>query len=191
MKPLVRTAVFLFSLMGVWLCASAQSTPQYVATADAGPHGSAPGMKVKLLNESGGQRDFAVIFHPGDEFFAGLTQFAEEYHVESAHLTAVGGLHDARLAWYDESKKAYRLIPIDRQSEVDSLVGDIALLNGKPSVHMHCVVSLEDGTTRGGHVLGGHVSPLLEVWVTVDSTPLLKKYDEKTGLNLMDPDAKP
>jgi predicted DNA-binding protein with PD1-like motif len=50
---------------------------------------------------------------------------------------------------------------------------------------------MEDGTTRGGHVLGGHVSPLLEVWVTVDSTPLLKKHDEKTGLNLMDPDAKP
>jgi predicted DNA-binding protein with PD1-like motif len=111
--------------------------------------------------------------------------------VQSAHLTAVGGLHDARLSWYDESKKAYRVIPIDQQSEVDSLVGDIALLNGKPSVHMHCVVSFEDGTTRGGHVLGGHVSPLLEVWVTVDSTPLLKKHDEKTGLNLMDPDAKP
>jgi predicted DNA-binding protein with PD1-like motif len=82
------------------------------------------------------------------------------------------------------------VIPVDEQSEVDSLVGDIALLNGKPSVHMHCVVSLEDGTTRGGHVLGGHVSPLLEVWVTVDPTPLLKKHDEKTGLNLMDPDAK-
>ena len=53
------------------------------------------------------------------------------------------------------------------------------------------MVSREDGTTRGGHVLGGHVSPLLEVWVTADPTPLLKKYDPKTGLNLMDPDAKP
>jgi uncharacterized protein len=171
--------------------AGAQSAPEYVATSQAVPHGTAPGMKVKLLNENGGQRDFAVIFQPGDEFFAGLTQFANDYHVQSAHLTAVGGLHDARLSWYDESKKAYRVIPVDQQSEVDSLVGDIALLNGKPSVHMHCVVSLEDGTTRGGHVLGGHVSPLLEVWVTVNSTPMLKKHDEKTGLNLMDPDAKP
>ena len=191
MKPRFRPAFLLFTLMAVSACVSAQSTPEYLPTSEAGPHGSAPGMKVKLLNESGGQRDFAVIFHPGDEFFAGLTQFAEEYHVESAHLTAVGGLHDARLAWYDESKKAYRVIPVDQQAEVDSLVGDIALLNGKPSVHMHCVVSMEDGTTRGGHVLGGHVSPLLEVWVTVDSTPLLKKHDEKTGLNLMDPDAEP
>jgi hypothetical protein len=38
--------------------------------------------------------------------------------------------------------------------------------------------------------LGGHVSPLLEVWVTADSTPLMKRFDEKTGLNLMDPEAK-
>ena len=186
-----RPAVFLFTLIGVSLGAFAQSAPEYVKTADAGPHGTAPGMKVKLLNENGGQRDFAVIFQPGDEFFAGLTQFAEEYHVQSAHLTAVGGLHDARLAWYDGEKKAYRVIPVPEQSEVDSLVGDIALLNGKPSVHMHCVVSLEDGTTRGGHVLGGHVSPLLEVWVTVNSTPMVKKHDDKTGLNLMGPDAKP
>jgi predicted DNA-binding protein with PD1-like motif len=191
MNRLFRAAIFLFTLVAVSLCAFGQSTPEYVPTPQAVPHGSAPGMKVKLLNENGGQRDFAVVFQPGDEFYAGLTQFANEYHVQSAHLTAVGGLHDARLSWYDESRKAYRVIPVDQQSEVDSLVGDIALLNGKPSVHMHCVVSLEDGTTRGGHVLGGHVSPLLEVWVTADSTPLLKRHDEKTGLNLMDPDAKP
>jgi len=191
MKRLLRPGFLVFTLTAVCLCASAQSTPEYVATSDAGPHGSAPGMKVKLLSENGGQRDFAVIFQPGDEFFAGLTQFAAEYHVQSAHLTAVGGLHDARLAWYDGERKAFRVIPVDQQAEVDSLVGDIALLNGKPSVHMHCVVSLEDGTTRGGHVLGAHVAPLLEVWVTADPTPLLKRFDEKTRLNLMDPDAKP
>ncbi len=191
MKRIFRPRILLFTLTAVSLCVSAQRTPEYVATSDAGPYGSAPGMKVKLLSENGGQRDFAVIFQPGDEFFAGLTHFAEEYHVQSAHFTAVGGLHDARLAWYDGVRKAYRVIPVDQQSEVDSLVGDIALLNGKPSVHMHCVVSLEDGTTRGGHVLGAHVSPLLEVWVTADPTPLLKKYVEKTKLNLMDPEAKP
>jgi predicted DNA-binding protein with PD1-like motif len=191
MRRVILPAVFLFTVQAIAFGAFGQSAPEYVSTSQAGPHGSAPGMKVKLLNESNGQRDFVVVFQIGDEFFAGLTRFAEEYHIQSAHLTAVGGLHDARLAWYDLEKKMYRVIPIDQPVEVDSLVGDIARLNGKPSVHMHCVVSMSDGTTRGGHVLGGHVSPLLEVWVTADSTPLLKRFDEKTGLNLMDPDAKP
>jgi uncharacterized protein len=191
MKTSFRPAFLLALVTTFSVFAIAQSAPEYVPTSQAGPHGSAPGMKVKLLNEKNGQRDFVVVFQIGDEFFAGLTQFAEEYHIQSAHLTAVGGLHDARLAWFDIQKKMYRVIPVDQPGEVDSLVGDIALLNGKPSVHMHCVVSMSDGTTRGGHVLGGHVSPLLEVWVTADSTPLLKRFDEKTGLNLMDPDAKP
>ena len=186
----MKTLLLLVSIAVLSAFARAQSAPEYVPTSQAGPHGTAPGMEVKLLSEGNGQRDFVVVFQIGDEFFAGLTQFAEEYHIQSAHLTAVGGLHDARLAWFDIQKKMYRVIPINQPGEVDSLVGDIALLNGKPSVHMHCVVSMSDGTTRGGHVLGGHVSPLLEVWVTADSTPLMKRFDEKTGLNLMDPEAK-
>jgi hypothetical protein len=170
--------------------ALAQGPPQYVASEDAGPHGSAPGMRVKLLSETHGQREFAVLFRAGDEPYAGLTEFAEKYHIKSAHFTAIGGFHDARLAWFDLEKRMFRVIPIDGQVEVDSLVGDIALLNGKPSVHMHCVVSLPSGETRGGHILGAHVSPLLEVFVTADPITLHKKHDDATGLTLMDPETK-
>ena len=84
----------------------------------------------------------------------------------------------------------FRVIPVEQQVEVASLVGDIALLDGKPMVHMHCVVALPDGTTRGGHILDAHVSPLLEVFVTTDPTPLLKKRNPGTGLTLIDPAAK-
>jgi predicted DNA-binding protein with PD1-like motif len=85
----------------------------------------------------------------------------------------------------------FRVIPVDQQVEVASLIGDIALLDGKPSVHMHCVVALPNGTTRGGHILGAHVSPLLEVFVTADPTPLLKQKDPVQGLTLIDPALKP
>src|ERR1700744_4954839 len=126
MRRLVPPALIALAITAMSLAAPAQTTPEYVPTSQAVPHGSAPGMKIKLLAENGGQRDFAVIFQSGDEFFAGLTEFANPYHVQSAHLTAVGGLHDAKLAWYDGQKKAYRVIPVAQQSEVDSLVGDIA-----------------------------------------------------------------
>jgi predicted DNA-binding protein with PD1-like motif len=181
---------FLAALFLVSLTGAAQS-PQHLSPSEAKPHGSAPGMQVKLLSESKGQKDFAVIFSPGDEPYAGLTQFAVDNHIQSAHFTAIGGFHDARLAWFDEDKKMFRVIPVDQQVEVASLIGDIALLDGKPSVHMHCVVALPDGTTRGGHILGAHVSPLLEVFVTADPTPLLKKRDPADGLNLIDPSLKP
>lgn len=166
-----------------------EAAPEYVAPADAGPHGSAPGMWFKELSHKG-ITEYAVIFRPGDDPYAGLTQFAEDHHIRSAHFTAIGGFHDARLAWFDEQKKMFRVIPIDQQVEVAALIGDIALLNGKPSVHMHCVVALPNGETRGGHILAAHVAPLLEVFLTADPAPLGKKHDSTTGLSLMDPATK-
>jgi uncharacterized protein len=182
--------LFASALLVVSLSASAQ-TPEYVSPTDAGPHGSAPGMQVKQLSEANGQREFAVIFSPGDEPYAGLTQFAVEYKIQSAHFTAIGGFHDARLAWFDLDRKLFRVIPIDTQVEVVSLVGDIALLDGRPQVHMHCVVAGPDGTTHGGHILGAHVTPLLEVFVTADPTPLIKKKDPARGLSVIEPGVQP
>jgi len=191
MQRLFRFGIVLSTAMVISLCAAGQSAPQYLPPSEAGPHGSAPGMRVKQLSDSNGQKDYAVIFRPGDEPYAGLTQFAEQYHIQSAHFTAIGGFHDAKLAWFDLDKKMFRVIPIDHQVEVASLIGDIALLDGKPQVHMHCVVALPDGTTRGGHILDAHVSPLLEVFVTADPTPLIKKRDPQKGLTLIEPELKP
>lgn len=184
-------SIFFVAILCVSLAALAQ-TPEYVAPADAGPHGSAPGMQVKVIAAAiPGTTEYAVIFRPGDEPYAGLTEFAAEHHIHSAHFTAIGGFSDARLAWFDLDKKMFRVIPIDAQVEVVSLTGDIALLDGKPQVHMHCVVAYPDGTTRGGHILGAHVSPLLEVFVTADPVKLTKKRDPDKGLMLIEPDAKP
>ena len=186
MKTLIGSAILFLAL------AALAQTPEYVAPADAGPHGSAPGMQVKLLTISNGApSDYAVIFRPGDEPYAGLTEFAEKQHIHSAHFTAIGGFSDARLAWFDLDKKMFRVIPITSQVEVVSLTGDIALLDGKPQVHMHCIVAYPDGTTRGGHILGAHVSPLLEVFVTADPVKLTKKRDPDKGLTLIEPNAKP
>lgn len=188
MHRLLRPAVFVAVLTVAPLLAVAQSAPEYLPPSQAGPHGSAPGMQVKQLSDANGQKDYAVIFRPGDEPYAGLTQFAEKYHVRSAHFTAIGGFSDARLAWFDLQKKEFRVNRIDQQVEVAALIGDIALLHGKPIVHMHCVVALPDGTTRGGHILGAHVDPLLEVFVTTDPTPLEKERDPARGLTLIDPE---
>jgi uncharacterized protein len=184
-------AAGLAMLAALFAFGAGAQTPEYLAPADAVPHGSAPGMQVKQLSGSNGQKDYAVVFKDGDEPYAGLTQFAAEHHIQSGHFTAIGGFHDARLAWFDEDKKMFRVIPIDAQVEVVSLVGDIALLDGKPLVHMHCVVAFPDGTTRGGHILGAHVSPLLEVFVTADPVTLVKKRDPARGLTVIDPSVTP
>lgn len=191
MRILPSALVSVLALTALALPAFGQATPHYIPPSEAGPHGSAPGMQVKRLYfDMHGHAEYAVIFRAGDDPYAGLTEFAEKYQVKSAHFIGLGGFRDVKLAWFDLQKKMFRVNPVDQQVEVASLVGDIALLNGKPAVHMHCVVALEDGKTRGGHILEAHVNPLLEVFVTTDVTPLRKKHDPATGLTLMDPTAK-
>jgi len=76
---------------------SQQTAGEYVAPSEAVPTGKAPRMQVQLLNPGEPTRQYAVIFYQGDEAFSGLLEFAEKYHITSAHFTAIGALNGATL----------------------------------------------------------------------------------------------
>jgi uncharacterized protein len=166
---------------------SLEAAGEYVAPEQTIPRGLAPRMQVEWLNPGEATKQYAVIFYQGDEAFSGLVEFAEKYHVTSAHFTAIGALNRATLGWFDPERKMYKKIPINGQHEVIGMSGDIALYQGKPIVHTHMVVGSPDGTTRGGHVLDAYVSPTLEVMVTVDPIAMHKRFDPETDLTLIDP----
>ena len=89
----------------------------------------------------------------------GLANFAQREKLTAAHFTAIGALQDVTLGYFDWEKKDYERIPVREQVEVLSLIGDVAMdESGKPKVHAHIVVGRSDGTTRGGHLLEGHVA---------------------------------
>src|SRR5438046_436422 len=160
---------------------------EYVAPSEAVPREKAPRMKVQLLNLGESTKQYAVIFYQGDEAFSGLLEFAQKYHVTSAHFTAIGALNGATLGWFDPQRKMYKKIPVTGQHEVIGMSGDIALYQEKPVIHTHMLVGDSDGTTQGGHVLVAYVSPTLEVMVTVDPVTMQKRFDPDTDLTLIDP----
>jgi predicted DNA-binding protein with PD1-like motif len=159
---------------------------EYVAPSEAVPRGKAPRMKVELLNPGEPTKQYAVIFYEGDEAFSGLLEFAEKYHITSAHFSAIGAVSGATLGWFDPQRKMYKKIPIQGQHEVIGMSGDIALYNGKPAVHTHMVAGTSDGTIRGGHILAAYVSPTLEVMVAVDPVTMHKRFDPDTDLTLIE-----
>src|SRR6202035_5074312 len=163
-----------------------QERSEYVSPSEAVPRGRAPKMKVRLLNPGEATKQYVVIFYQGDEAFSGLLEFAQQYHITSAHFTAIGAVNGATLGWFDPQRKMYKKIPISGQHEVIGMSGDIALYQGKPVVHTHMLVGASDGTTRGGHVLAAYVSPTLEVMVTVDPATMQKRFDPDTDLTLID-----
>jgi uncharacterized protein len=139
--------------------------------------GVAPKMKGELLSREA-SRTYRLTFGQGDEILAGLTEFANTNHIESGYFTGVGGLLAATLGWGDPTNGAFKVINVDQKCELVSLIGNITLRNGKPFVHTHMVVSLSDGSTRGGHLLDAHVSPFAEVYIVEAKSPASPKPAE-------------
>jgi predicted DNA-binding protein with PD1-like motif len=143
-------------------------------------------MQVKLVHEEGGKRTYAVILQSGDEAISCLSEFAARERIGGAQVTAIGAFSTAKLAFFDWEIKQYRPIPVTEQTEVASLVGDIAVdPKGDPSVHVHAVLGRRDGTALAGHLLEGHVRPTLEVIVTESPAHLGKVKDAESGLALI------
>jgi predicted DNA-binding protein with PD1-like motif len=129
---------------------------------------------------------YVAVCDPGDEAVAELGALARAEDLEAAQIIAVGAFERAVVGWFDRAAKQYRRIPVDEQCEVLSLIGDIAVGQDGPSVHVHVVVGLADGTTRGGHLLEGRVFPTLEVVVRETPAALRKVMRPDIGIALID-----
>jgi uncharacterized protein len=144
-------------------------------------------MKYKVV-EDADVVTYVVVCDPGDEAVATLTRFARAERLEAAQITAVGAFEHATVGWFDRAARDYRRIPVNEQCEVLSLLGDVAEGQDGPILHMHAVLGLPDGTTRGGHLLEGKVFPTLEVVVTETPAQLHKVLRPDIGIALIDLD---
>jgi predicted DNA-binding protein with PD1-like motif len=131
---------------------------------------------------------FIIVFETGDELASGLSRFAAEHKLSAASFKAVGALSSVRLGWFSWESKTYKpSVNLDEQLELLSLIGDVALKDGKPVVHAHAVVGKEDGTAHGGHLLEAHIRPTCEVVLTESPSHLQKFVDPESGLALIKP----
>jgi hypothetical protein len=137
-------------------------------------------VKAKLLHEDG-ERTLVLVFEKGDEAVAGLHSFARAHGLTAARFTAIGAFSDAKLGYFDRSRKEYAEIDVREQVEVLSLLGDVAVEDGEPRVHAHVVLGRSDGGALGGHLLEAHVWPTLEVVLDESPAHLRKRSDPETG----------
>jgi predicted DNA-binding protein with PD1-like motif len=143
-----------------------------------------------LTEDFHGVKTFALIFAKGDEIMSGLKTFAVREKLVGGHFSAIGALEHARFGWFDNTRKAFRDIPVDEQVEMVSLIGDLGLVNGAPAIHAHGAVAFPDGHVRGGHILEAVAWPTLELFFTAYPAPLVKERDAETDLYLFNLNAK-
>jgi uncharacterized protein len=131
---------------------------------------------------------YVLVCEPGEEAFGALEQLARDEHLEAAHLSGLGGFESATVGWFDRQRKDFRRIQVDEPTEVLSLVGDVAEGPDGPSLNVHVVLGLADGTTRGGHLLEARVWPTLEVMARETPAELRRVPHPEIGLALIDLD---
>ncbi|SFT36010.1 hypothetical protein SAMN05421857_0376 [Chryseobacterium formosense] len=149
--------------------------------------GKAPGLKVKLLSEVGGVKTYMLVFAKGDEVVSGLTDFATEYEIKSAHYQGIGSAFETELGWFDFDRQEYLVNTVDI-AEVTSIIGNITWYEGKPVAHTHTTVSLKDGSVKGGHLLKMIVGPTIEIIMTAEPTYLYKKLNPEFNAAAIDPE---
>jgi predicted DNA-binding protein with PD1-like motif len=144
-------------------------------------------MESQLVSGEAGGQIHVVILDSGEEAFAALTRFANEARITAASVTAIGAFERATVGWFDFASKTYRKIEVNEQCEVLSAIGDVAVGDdGKASLHVHIVLGLSDGSTRGGHLLAGTVRPTLEIVLTEAPAKLRRKKRADLGIALID-----
>jgi predicted DNA-binding protein with PD1-like motif len=145
-------------------------------------------VKSQLVSDAAKATVHVIVLDSGEEAFAALTRFANEEKVTAATLTAIGAFESAVVGWFDFSSKTYKRIEVEEQCEVLSAIGDVAIGDdGKASLHVHIVLGLADGSTRGGHLLEGKVRPTLEVVLTETPARLRRRKRPELGIALIDP----
>ncbi len=145
-------------------------------------------MRSKLLNPDPPVA-YAIVLDTGDEVMGELDKFVQEHKVAAASITAIGAFQHALLGYFEWQTKQYKRISVDEQVEVLSVLGDVAVAEEKPSLHLHAVLGRADGSVVGGHLLEAHVRPTLEIILIQPPSYLCKRKDPVTGLALIAVDA--
>ena len=144
-------------------------------------------MKSKRVGAGQEAQVHVVVLDSGEEAFGTLSRFVNEAEISAASLTAIGAFERATIGWFDMASKSYRKIEVNEQCEVLSAIGDVAIGDdGKPSLHVHIVLGLADGSTRGGHLMAGTVRPTLVVILTEVPSTLRRRKRAELGIALID-----
>ncbi|HPQ81577.1 MAG TPA: DNA-binding protein [bacterium] len=121
----------------------------------------------------------------GEDLYASFVKLVQENDVRSGCLQAIGAVSRGKVGVFENGK--YEWLVHEGALEISSLLGNVAVKEGKPFVHVHAVFGDEKGTIISGHVGEGCiVDPTAEVHLSIYEGELLRRLDPKTGLWILD-----
>jgi predicted DNA-binding protein with PD1-like motif len=93
-------------------------------------------------------------------------------------------LKSAKLGFYDQEKHEYLEETLAAPHEIACSIGNISLKENKPFIHMHAVLTSQQGNTHGGHLLEGKVFAAEIHLIELTGAKIIRNNDDITGLAL-------
>jgi len=140
---------------------------------------------MKSVSENG---HHLIVLERGEEVIGTLTEYCERSHLTHAFFQGLGAVEEAEVGFYRLNSKSYDFKILPETHEVASLLGNITLVEGKPFVHAHVVLSRADDSLScvGGHLKKARVAVTLEIHLTTLAVSVERKLDDAIGLRLID-----
>ncbi|HEU5347933.1 MAG TPA: PPC domain-containing DNA-binding protein, partial [Ktedonobacterales bacterium] len=98
-----------------------------------------------------------LVFEPGEAVMEPLKLWLAEHKISGGSFTAIGGMRQVTLKYFNTTTRLYEERELNDQLEVLHLTGNVGLLNGQPFVHAHITLSNREYQTYGGHFGDGIV----------------------------------
>ncbi len=135
--------------------------------------------EVKPLRESIGSVPY------GADLLTSLREIILRAGVRTGTISFIGALQNATLLYYLQKEKRFHKNVFEGPLEIISGMGNIATLGDELVVHCHVVLADKEGSCYGGHLAEGSKVFAAEVHLRELSPQIQRKFDEVTGLNLL------
>lgn len=123
----------------------------------------------------------------GEELIETLARCCAERGIKNAVFQGIGAVEQVEIGYYNLDTREYFFRKDDGVFEVAAMQGNVALVDDKPFIHVHAVLSRCDETLEciGAHIKSARVAVTLEVFMTPLDSSIERKLDDDIGLKLL------
>lgn len=129
---------------------------------------------------------FVLRFYKGEEIIKEMPDFLRINNISLASFSGIGAASSVVLGHYSLKEKKYSWKNFTGEYEIASLTGNVSLLDGKPFVHAHIIISDRKYNCFGGHLREAVTGATAEIVLRPLKGKAKRKLDEEIGLNLLD-----
>jgi predicted DNA-binding protein with PD1-like motif len=120
----------------------------------------------------------------GEEVIECLERYAREAGITAASIQGIGAASEITAGAYDFEAGRFNDHTWKGNYEINSILGNISMDQGKAIAHIHLAASDKDGVGAGGHLQRAVISVTAEIFLDAYDAPITREYDAETRRRL-------